>query len=257
MLLMSRWAYSSYPLGQFLVPFVVAINIFAAFSSIIYFNKFKVRGIVLLFICLIVFDIPAVALVKNADLGVFVIDLCLVIVNVFGILVVIVFQRKFALYTGLPQNFPDLPSFGPEDVPTGQVVEAEREDSEVVEEGQELADAGQLVQQEEQEEEEEDMETPGRLTRVTVETQVVPTDHVEEAGREETEVKDQVEETGQEETEVKDQVEEETEVKSEDQTADVSQPDQKRNSAEEMLEQLDQLDQLDHFFVNQTSVNPS
>ena len=38
---------------------------------------------------------------------------------------------------------------------------------------------------------------------------------------------DQVEETGQEEIEVKDQVEEETEVKSEDQTADVSQPDQK------------------------------
>ena len=54
----------------------------------------------------------------------------------------------------------------------------------------------------------------------------MPTDHVEEAGREETEVKDQVEESGQEETEVKDQVEEETEVKSEDQTADVSQPDQ-------------------------------
>ena len=34
-----------------------------------------------------------------------------------------------------------------QDVPTGQVVEAKREDSEVVEEGQELADAGQLVQQ--------------------------------------------------------------------------------------------------------------
>ena len=84
------------------------------------------------------------------------------------------------------------------------------------------------------------METQGRLTRVTVETQVsgnipfwiltwddcqiypstsslwiqvVPTDQVGEAGREETEVKDQVEE--------------ETEVKSEDQTANVSQPDQK------------------------------
>ena len=119
------------------------------------------------------------------------------------------------------------------------------------------------MHQEEQEEEEEDMETQGRLTRVTVESQVsgtttqnqpdlpqslfiqiwnncqiypstswlwiqaVPSDQVEETGQEEIEVKDQVEETGQDETEVKDQVEEETEVKSEDQTADVSQPDQK------------------------------
>ena len=38
---------------------------------------------------------------------------------------------------------------------------------------------------------------------------------------------DQVEEAGREEIEVKDQVEEEIEVKNEDQTADVSQPDQK------------------------------
>ena len=114
MLLLSRWAYSSYPLGQFLVPFVVAINIFAVFFSIIHFNKFKVRGIVLLFICLIVFDIPAVALVKNADLGVFVIDLCLVMVNVLAIIVSVIYQDFVKLYACLPQTFPDLPSFGPE-----------------------------------------------------------------------------------------------------------------------------------------------
>ena len=118
MLLFSRWAYSSYPLGQFLVHILVAFNIFAVFFALINCKTLKVWGFLLLLMSLVAFDIYPVfmilALVKNFDATVFIIDLCLVIVNVFGILVLIVFQRKFALYAGLPQNFPGLPSFGPE-----------------------------------------------------------------------------------------------------------------------------------------------
>ena len=44
LLLISRWAYNSYPLGQFLIHIVVAIDIFAALFSIINCNTFKVRS---------------------------------------------------------------------------------------------------------------------------------------------------------------------------------------------------------------------
>ena len=54
------------------------------------------------------------ALVKQFVVGVFVIDLCLVIVNVMAIIVSVLYQVQVKLYAGLPQNFPGLPSFGPE-----------------------------------------------------------------------------------------------------------------------------------------------
>ena len=68
---------------------------------------------------MVAFDISAAflikALVKEFVLGVFVIDLCLVIVNVLGIIVSSTYQLYVKLYAGLPQTFPDnLPSFGPE-----------------------------------------------------------------------------------------------------------------------------------------------
>ena len=189
MLLLSRWAYNSYPLWQFHYHILVAINIFAVFFAIINRKTLKVRGFVLLLVGLVALDVSAAfvvkALVEKFEAGVFVIDLCLVIVNVLAIIVSVIYQDYVKLYAGLPQTFPDLPSFGPEvsncyeilssimchktnsiniedkddnnldklwlvcvqDVPAGPVVEAKREDSEVVEEGQELADAGQLVQQ--------------------------------------------------------------------------------------------------------------
>jgi len=170
LLLISRWAYNSYPLGQFLIHIVVAVNIFAAFFSIINRNKFKVCTFVLLLICMVAFNISAAflikTLVKEFVLGVFVIDLCLVIVNVLGIIVSNAYQLYVKLYAGVPQTFPDnLPSFGPEDVPTGPVVDAEREYAGLVEEGQGLADAGQIIQQE------LDVETQGPLTEVTVENE--------------------------------------------------------------------------------------
>ena len=75
---------------------------------------------------MVAFDTSAAFVVKasvqNFDEGVFVIDLCLIIVNVFGILVVIVFQQKFALYAGLPQDMSDLPSFGPEVSPCYEII---------------------------------------------------------------------------------------------------------------------------------------
>merc|ERR1719222_723639 len=119
MLLFSRWAYSSYPLGQFLVHILVAFNIVAVFFAIINYKTLKVWwGFPLLLLGLVAFDIYPVFiiidLVKEFDATVFVIDLCLVIVNVFGILVLIVYRQKFALYAGIPQNVPGLPSFGPE-----------------------------------------------------------------------------------------------------------------------------------------------
>ena len=118
MLLFSRWAYNSYPLGQFLIHILVAINIFAVFFSIINFNTIKVRGFGLFLICLIAFNVPLAfvvkVFVKKLELGLFVIDLCLVIVNVLAIIVSLLYQDFVKLFAGLPQTFPGLPSFGPE-----------------------------------------------------------------------------------------------------------------------------------------------
>ena len=62
------------------------------------------------------------ALVEKFDLGVFVIDICLVIVNVMAIIVSVLYQVHVKLYAGLPQNFPGLPSFGPEVSPSYQIL---------------------------------------------------------------------------------------------------------------------------------------
>ena len=118
MLLFSRWAYSSYPLGQFLVHILVAFNIVAVFFAIINCKTLKVWGFLLLLMSLVAFDIYPVfmilALVKNFDATVFIIDLCLVIVNTLAIIVSVLYQDYVKLYAGLPQTFADLPSFGPE-----------------------------------------------------------------------------------------------------------------------------------------------
>ena len=115
-LLVSRSAYNSYPLGQLIIHFVVIINIFAVFFSFINFKSFKVWSFALLLTCLVGFNVLAAflvkALVQDFDQGLFVIDLCLVILNVLSCLLVVIFQQKFALFAGLPQNLPDLPSFG-------------------------------------------------------------------------------------------------------------------------------------------------
>ena len=123
---MSRWAYSSYPLGQFLIHIVVAINIFAVFFSIVKRKTLKVCSFVLLFICMVPLNISAAfmvgkALVEKFDVGVFVIDLCLVIVNVASILLSVFYQEHVKLYAGLPQNVSDLPSFGPEVSPCYEI----------------------------------------------------------------------------------------------------------------------------------------
>ena len=120
MLLFSRWAHDSYPLGQFLVHILVAINIFAVFFAIFKFNTIKGRGFGLILICLVAFNfnVPLAfvvkVFVKKIELGLFVIDLCLVIVNVLAIIVSLLYQDFVKLYAGLPQTFPGLPSFGPE-----------------------------------------------------------------------------------------------------------------------------------------------
>ena len=116
LLLVSRLAYSSYPLDHFLVHVLVAINILAIFFSIINFKT--CRNLVLLLISLIALNIVAAFLVKalvtKNTLGLFLIDLWLVLTNVLGILVSATYQRKIALFAGVPTNLSDLPSFGPE-----------------------------------------------------------------------------------------------------------------------------------------------
>ena len=118
LIVISRWAYCSYPHGQFLLHFVVAINILAVFLSILNFKTLKVRGSVLLLICLVVFNAPATFVIKvfvqDFDQGLFVIDLCLVILNVFAILMSFIYQSRIKLYAGLPQNLPHMPTFGPQ-----------------------------------------------------------------------------------------------------------------------------------------------
>ena len=116
LLLVSRLAYSSYPLDHFLVHVLVAINILAIFFSVINFKT--CRNLAVLLISLVAFNIAAAflveALVTEITLGLFSIDLCLVLTNVSGILVSVTYQQKVALFAGVPTNLSDLPSFGPE-----------------------------------------------------------------------------------------------------------------------------------------------
>ena len=118
LLLVSRWVYSSYPVGHFLIHFLVAINTLVVFFSIINFKTFKICNFLCLLISLVAFNIPAAflvrALVTKINVGVFVADLCLVVINVLGVIVVSTYQRKFAVFAGVPTNLSDLPSFGPE-----------------------------------------------------------------------------------------------------------------------------------------------
>merc|ERR1719239_1189785 len=117
----------------------------------------------------------------------------------------------------------DLPSFGPEDVPTGPVVPVE--DFAVVDDEQGLADADAAGHQEG----EEDVENEGVLTVVTVENQAVSTDQDKEAKQEEPK----------------------EEVKGEDQSADVIQPNQKEENMMDaqgkLMKRVDSENQAERF----------
>ena len=118
LLLISRWTYSVYSIGQFFIHAAVAINIFATIISIRNFKTLKAQSFVLLLLVLVAFNICAAsfvrAMVLDFDQGVFYIDLCLVVLNVLGILLSDIYQEKCAVYAGIPHTLVDLPSFGPE-----------------------------------------------------------------------------------------------------------------------------------------------
>jgi hypothetical protein len=58
--------------------------------------------------------------------------------NLLGVLVSVLYVTKVELYAGLPQDLSSLPSFGPEDVPTG-FENVSHEEGETVSQSQEEA----------------------------------------------------------------------------------------------------------------------
>jgi len=73
-------------------------------------------------LCLLAAIILAAFASRASDglpLGIVLFDCLLVVLNFFGVLMSIFYVNKVELYAGLPQDLPYLPSFGPEDIPTG------------------------------------------------------------------------------------------------------------------------------------------
>jgi len=68
---------------------------------------------------LLVFASRLVNLQESYPPEIVIFDCVLVLLNIMGVLVSIFYVYKVELYAGLPRELPSLPSFGPEDVPTG------------------------------------------------------------------------------------------------------------------------------------------
>merc|ERR1719398_571163 len=77
-----------------------------------------------------------VYLQESYPLEIVIFDCVLVLLNLLGVLVSVYYVTKVELYAGLPQDLTSLPSFGPEDVPTG-LENVNHEEGEVVSQSQE------------------------------------------------------------------------------------------------------------------------
>merc|ERR1719228_2591996 len=85
----------------------------------------------ILLICLLSALILAVfasqAFSNHLPIGIVLFDCVLVVLNFLGVLLSVFYVSKMELFAGLPSELPHLPSFGPEDVPTGQIATNEEE----------------------------------------------------------------------------------------------------------------------------------
>ena len=118
-LLVSRWAYYSYPLGNFLIQLIViAITIFMSPLSIAGSIKGLKSKRSFTLLCLPAAVILAVfasrAFSDDLPIGIVLFDCVLIVLNLLGVLLSVIYVTKVELYADLPQDLPSLPSFGPE-----------------------------------------------------------------------------------------------------------------------------------------------
>ena len=118
LLMVSRWAYGSYELGNFLIQLMLIVV--AALMSLLNIagspKKLKSKQSFTL-LCLLAAIILAVFASRVSDgvpLGIVLFDCVLVVLNFFGVLMSVFYVNKVELYAGLPQDLSSLPSFGPE-----------------------------------------------------------------------------------------------------------------------------------------------
>merc|ERR1719458_1973119 len=83
-----------------------------------------------------------VYLQESYTLEIVIFDCVLVLLNLLGVLLSVFYATKVELYAGLPQDISSLPSFGPEDVPTG-LENVNHEEGEIVSQSQEEAGDGE------------------------------------------------------------------------------------------------------------------
>merc|ERR1719264_103068 len=134
LLLVSRWGYGSNSLGNFLIQLmVIIVSVLMSLSTIFGSTKGLKSRRSFALLCLPAVIVLAVfasrAFSDNLPIGIVHFDCLLVVLNLLGVLLSVIYVTKVELYADLPQDLSSLPSFGPEDVPTGleNVTHGERE----------------------------------------------------------------------------------------------------------------------------------
>ena len=115
-LLISRWDSGAHTLGQFLIHMcVVSVNIFGTFLIITNSKQLHLRFAM---VSLVAFNVITVFVSgiygKQFVIGLFVIDLSLVVLNFLAVVLSILYSYKFELFADLPDTHPTMPSFKPE-----------------------------------------------------------------------------------------------------------------------------------------------
>merc|ERR1719458_2016658 len=137
-LLLSRWVYlPDYPLSLLLIQIglfsvnLVALIVFVAKRQLAQGGWFVYFYLLLL----VALDVVAIVLVffssPDFEIHLLAMDIGIMSTNLLGVALAVFYTKKLELYSELsPNNIPNLPSFGPEDVPVGPVVHHQQEQQE-------------------------------------------------------------------------------------------------------------------------------
>merc|ERR1719458_1012682 len=137
-LLLSRWVYlPDYPLSLLLIQIglfsvnLVALIVFVAKRQLaqggwfVYFYLLLLVALNVVAIVLVFFSSP------DFEIHLLAMDIGIMSTNLLGLALAVFFIKKLELYSELaPDNIPNLPSFGPEDVPVGPVVHQHQQQQE-------------------------------------------------------------------------------------------------------------------------------
>merc|ERR1719264_2459255 len=124
LLLVSRWGFGLNSLGNFLIQLmVIIVSVLMSLSTIVGSTKGLKSRRSFALLCLPAAIVLAVfasqAFSDNLPIGIVLFDCVLVLLNLMGVLLSVIYVTKVELYAGLPQDLSSLPSFGPQDIPTG------------------------------------------------------------------------------------------------------------------------------------------